>query len=162
MLDLLNGDWTLQRLQHVCIVGLCPCLNPDDLEEHKEIIFSSLLECRAVLSHSTDVPSQNRWMTCSGVGALIACFTMCHSILPAAYRRAFSKWKSGELPADVEVEDEYRARVWVFLSGVQPSSACFVLHVGCCFVPTRSEDSDFLNSSYLVLLATVCSHHANS
>ncbi len=99
-------EWQLSAptLQHHCVPGVCKCASP---QETRDLVYASLLECRAVLS-TVDIPSSSRWMSTSGVAAVIVCFILCHGILPAAYRSAFADWRSGDLPRNEEAEDEFR------------------------------------------------------
>ncbi len=104
----LNGDWSLGNVMHHCSPETCACISEDDA---KEKIFAVLLEVGALLGSDCNLPSPNRWGTCTKSAGRFALFVLCHNILPRCVGETFASWKKCEIPVnpDAQQESEFRA-----------------------------------------------------
>lgn len=89
LLAFLNGVWRSDSLIHHCVRGMCCCKSED---EAKANTCAALVENGATPGSDTNLPSSNRWGSCTATAAGVAAFSMCHAFLPLCLVKAFPDW----------------------------------------------------------------------
>lgn len=133
-LHFVNGDPCIPRLQHFC-TGCCR-----NRQEAVDSVVSVVIEMG--LLGVFDVPSVNRWGTCSSVMAVVTAGVLLHGVLPRSVQATFARWKGGNaLDSDeTDFRNILRAKVpraKMFLGSASEN-------IRCAVTTWVSEPADYL------------------
>ena len=105
LLAVVNGDWRLPTIVHHCVPGCCSCRSE---EESKELVFAVFVEAGACLGSDVNLPSVNRWGTCTSAAGKVGLFSVCHQVLPKILVKSFQHWRRCDPGEDA---NEHRALI---------------------------------------------------
>ena len=88
ILSVLNGDWTIPRIQFYTAGRSISESGARDL------IFGILIRADVLLSSTEGLPSIDDWFSTAEHSAKLAFGTMCHSVLPRCIVKGLPTWKS--------------------------------------------------------------------